>query len=86
MIIFKQNFLLKKINKNCFTKNLRPQNHRKEAERLWQFHSLKLASLNLLSNLQYKPSLIYQKSTTNTLPNFLSFFGIFIRGGDVFSI
>jgi hypothetical protein len=50
MIIFNQNFLLKKINKNWFTKNIASQNHRKETERLWQSHSLKPVSLNLSFN------------------------------------
>jgi hypothetical protein len=30
-------------------------------------------------------TLIHQKSTINAAPNFLSFLGMFNRGGDVFS-
>lgn len=84
MTIFNQIFLLEKINTKCFTKNLPPQNHCQEAERLWQSPSLKLVSLNLFSSLQYQLFPNYQKSSINSVPGFLSF-KLILRGGDIFS-
>ena len=51
--------------------------------------NIKTAPMAALTDLviqpQYQPFLNYQKSTINAAPNFLSFLGMFNRGGDVFS-
>ena len=86
MIIFERDFLLKKINKKSFARNIRNWINDKRSERIWQFHTLKPASVSLSSNLQDKPFLNNQKSIKNVILNILSLLGIVKRGGGIFYI
>lgn len=86
MIIFKQNFLLKKNNRKNFLKNLKSQVLCKRAKRIWQSHTIKLATLDLSTIPTLSIFSKLPKNIANINTCFPVTFRHFIRGGDALFI